>query len=187
MICPPVWLCRCGCGGVTNVIKRNHFKRGRYKGEYAPFLPGHQNRGLTHPETRGVNHWTAKNPVSEETRRKQSEARRGDKHWNWKDGRSANRGKIGNPSGENHWNWRGGITTERHKERTSPEAKAWTKAIFKRDDYTCWDCGKKGGQLNAHHLKSWANYPELRYVLTNGITVCKDPCHKIRTKRDWGK
>ena len=39
-------------------------------------------------------------------------------------------------------------------------------------------CGdNKGGKLNAHHIKSFADYPELRFEVSNGITYCED-CHK---------
>lgn len=91
--------------------------------------------------------------------------------------------------GEKNPNWCGGFGKQEGNQtgRLGAEHKAWRKAVFERDDFTCWDCGTKGGKLNAHHLKSWANYPDLRFTLTNGITVCEDPCHKIRTKRDWGR
>lgn len=52
----------------------------------------------------------------------------------------------------------------------------WRKAVFERDNYVCQDCGAKGGYLTAHHIKSWAKYPELRYELSNGKTLC-EPCH----------
>jgi hypothetical protein len=58
----------------------------------------------------------------------------------------------------------------------------WTKVILKRDNYTCTKCKKLGGTLNAHHIKSFINYPELRYDLNNGITLCHK-CHKQIHKR----
>jgi 5-methylcytosine-specific restriction endonuclease McrA len=53
----------------------------------------------------------------------------------------------------------------------------WREAVFKRDDYRCFDCGERGGRLEAHHIYAFAKYPRLRLVLENGITLCRD-CHK---------
>ena len=53
----------------------------------------------------------------------------------------------------------------------------WRKKIFIRDNFTCIICSKKGGVLNAHHIKAWSEYKALRTDLSNGITVC-DSCHK---------
>jgi len=85
--------------------------------------------------------------------------------------------KIGMPTGRRHWNWRGGITSKNHKIRESAEYKHWIKAVFKRDNYHCQNCGKKGGKLQAHHIESFAKHPELRLVVSNGVTFCED-CHK---------
>jgi len=56
--------------------------------------------------------------------------------------------------------------------------KIWRKAVFERDNYTCQVCKGVGGYLIAHHIKSWAYYPELRYQINNGITLCES-CHKL--------
>jgi len=55
--------------------------------------------------------------------------------------------------------------------------KNWKNLVFKRDNWICQLCGKRGGNLEAHHKKGWAKYPKLRYKLNNGITLCYD-CHK---------
>jgi len=60
--------------------------------------------------------------------------------------------------------------------RYSPEAKEWRKKVFERDDYTCQMCNIRGSYLEADHIKPWAYFPELRYELTNGRTLCR-PCH----------
>ncbi len=60
--------------------------------------------------------------------------------------------------------------------RNDPEVHNWRKEVFERDEYTCQDCGKKGGKLQAHHVKSWSKYPDERLKLFNGITLCVD-CH----------
>ena len=67
------------------------------------------------------------------------------------------------------------------RDRTAPEYKLWRNAVFERDKYTCRKCGKRGAPLNAHHVKPWAFFPELRYDAGNGITLCVE-CHKAEHK-----
>lgn len=59
----------------------------------------------------------------------------------------------------------------------------WRKTVFERDHYTCKVCGQVGGKLNAHHIKRFADYPELRLAVTNGITLCED-CHRKVHRRE---
>ena len=74
-------------------------------------------------------------------------------------------------SGEKHPNWKGG-----RQVRNMTKQLQWARKIFERDDYTCQDCGKRGGDLQAHHIKGFTDYPDLRWELSNGQTLCK-PCH----------
>ncbi|MGX8833996.1 HNH endonuclease [Amedibacillus sp. YH-ame6] len=67
--------------------------------------------------------------------------------------------------------------------RQTKEYKKWRKNVFERDNYICQDCNKKGGTLNAHHLKKFKDYPKLRYDVNNGITLC-EKCHRRRHKHD---
>lgn len=84
--------------------------------------------------------------------------------------------------GENCNFWRGGTTKENAKIRSSLEYRQWRKAVFERDNYTCVECGDKSKKnhrviLRADHIKPFAFYPELRFDINNGRTLC-DPCHK---------
>jgi 5-methylcytosine-specific restriction endonuclease McrA len=63
------------------------------------------------------------------------------------------------------------------KIRESIEYEDWRKSVFERDLYTCQDCGIIGGYLHAHHIKPFALYPDLRFEVANGLTLCKE-CHK---------
>jgi len=82
----------------------------------------------------------------------------------------------GTSSKENHPNWKGGITPENKLERTSSKMIEWRKKVFERDNYTCSICKDKGVELHAHHIKEFSKYPEFRYDIENGMTLCK-PCH----------
>lgn len=73
--------------------------------------------------------------------------------------------------------WKHGKTTANMLIRGSVESKRWTRAILERDHFTCTQCGKHGGKLNVDHIKPFALYPELRFELSNGRTLCV-PCHK---------
>lgn len=79
--------------------------------------------------------------------------------------------------GEYSNSWKGGIKKDKDR-RKSYESVCWRESVFKRDNYTCRDCGLSGVYLEAHHIKSYAKYPELRTELSNGITLCKE-CHKL--------
>jgi 5-methylcytosine-specific restriction endonuclease McrA len=60
--------------------------------------------------------------------------------------------------------------------RASVEYKAWRKAVFERDNWTCQMCSGRGGILQADHIKPFALFPELRFDVSNGRTLCLD-CH----------
>ena len=72
--------------------------------------------------------------------------------------------------------WNGFSELETRRIRKSSDYKNWQNEVFKRDDYTCQCCGKRGGVLHAHHLESFSDNPDLRFDISNGITLCEN-CH----------
>lgn len=83
--------------------------------------------------------------------------------------------------GENHWRWiedRSKVNPK-NNERNTPQSKKWRSDILTRDNWTCQTCGVYGsGRLETHHIKSWSKFPELRFELSNGVTLCRE-CHKL--------
>lgn len=94
--------------------------------------------------------------------------------------------------GSKSYLWKGGITPINRHYRNCVEFRLWREAIFTRDNYACCDCGMRSGNgqsvyLHPHHIKSFADYPELRFVVDNGTTLCED-CHsKKHHRRICGK
>lgn len=80
--------------------------------------------------------------------------------------------------GKNNYNWKGGISSKNEVARGSNKYKKWRLSVFKRDGFACQICGVIGGNLNAHHIKPFKDYPKDRFDLDNGITLCED-CHYI--------
>lgn len=84
--------------------------------------------------------------------------------------------------GQDHWNWKGGIAGTMTSLRRNEQYQNWRQSVYKRDYYTCQICNKKCGKdIVAHHLKSFCNFPEYRYDVSNGITLCRS-CHKKEHK-----
>ncbi len=87
--------------------------------------------------------------------------------------------------GEKNWSWEGGITPLNKKIRHSIEYRLWREAVFARDNWICQKCGKRGRILHPHHIQNFSKYPQLRFAIDNGITLCKI-CH-IQFHKIYGK
>lgn len=85
--------------------------------------------------------------------------------------------------GERNPNWRGGVSEDRH-EMHCRDARVhnWRREVLSRDKKTCQRCGvkrntRKRVEVIAHHQKAWADFPESRFDVANGVTLCTG-CHK---------
>lgn len=150
--------------------------------------------------SRGKPSWNKGIPPSQETRLKLSKYFKGRKRnpefaeehrqrmlgrkITWADKISeAHMGKIG-LRGELSPNWRGGKTKALKLLRNSTEYKSWREAVFVRDDYTCQMCHARGVYVEADHILAFAYYPDSRFDIDNGRTLCK-PCHKLTPNYSW--
>lgn len=66
-----------------------------------------------------------------------------------------------------------------YKRFEDPLHNDWSKRVRERDRNRCIVCNTGKGILNAHHLNGYADFPEERYILDNGVTLCRR-CHQ-----DW--
>jgi len=141
---------------------KTEFKKGYSKPENAYKFPkGHKWYG-GHPPIGKPSGMLGKHQ-SEITRRKHSEIMTGAKNHRWK----------------------GGIESENKRIRKGINFRLWREAVFARDNWTCQKYHIKGGKLQPHHIQNFAQYPELRFAIDNGITFSKkahDEFHKIYGK-----
>jgi hypothetical protein len=66
--------------------------------------------------------------------------------------------------------------------RNGIEIRLWREAVFARDNWTCQKTGIKGGKLHSHHIQNFAQYPELRFAIDNGITLSKEAHREFHKK-----
>lgn len=59
----------------------------------------------------------------------------------------------------------------------------WSMSVKGRDNWKCQLSDKNcSGRIEAHHIYSWNEFPELRYQLSNGISLCH--AHHPRRRDD---
>ena len=155
-------LCGCGCG---KPVKWAYWDR-----KWNKYIKLH------HQHQKGPKH-------SEETKRKIGDIWRG-KHLSVEHKENISKSH----KGEKSYLWKGGVTPENLRIRNGLKYRLWRTSVFERDDYTCQSCEVRSGNgkkvvLNADHIKQFAYYPELRFELSNGRTLCV-PCHRKKTEEE---
>lgn len=128
-------------------------------------------KGRKTPWLYGKPSWNKGKKWSEESKKKMSIAKKGKK------ASLETRLKMSNSrKGAKTYNYKG-TTPEFNKIRKSLQYQLWREAVLKRDNYTCIFCGYRKGKIHADHIKPFAHYPELRFAIDNGRTLCI-PCHQ---------
>lgn len=71
----------------------------------------------------------------------------------------------------------------KRQERNDSAYKNWRMSVWIRDGFKCRilndDCN---GRIEAHHILGWSLYPELRYEINNGITLCHAHHPRVRAE-----
>lgn len=106
----------------------------------------------------------------------------------WKLSRPVSKPKL---RGERNPAWKGGRLSLQLSIRRSGAYQFWRRSVFERDDYTCVNCHKRGGVLDADHkhpfskildeysiisLEEALECPAL-WAVDNGRTLCRS-CHR---------
>lgn len=90
-------------------------------------------------------------------------------------------------TGRPAWNKKGeGATSQNHMDRVKFR-KTIQKQILIRDNFTCQICDQYNGNLQVDHIKSWADYPELRFYPDNCRTLCMACHYYVTFKRKMPK
>lgn len=171
---PP--LCKCGCGGHVPWRKSNNRWDTYCPGHYHPHKP-HRDREWLYNAYCVENKTTTEiaaicgvHPGSVLSMMKKFGIPR----------RNMSDAHIGRQAGENNPAWKGGVTPERQQAYKTQEWKRLCRAVDKRDGLKCQRCGAQCGRYtirpHRHHIKPWADYPELRLDPANVVTLC-DACH----------
>jgi len=108
---------------------------------------------------------------------------RKNKRW----GSSGKKNGMYGRSGNKNPRWKGGVTPVRQSLYANQDWKELQALVFKRDNYICQRCKTTHttrNQIHVHHIKSFADYENLRLEESNLITLCKK-CHSfVHSKRN---
>lgn len=112
-------------------------------------------------------------------------------------------GKMSRPwmRGENNPHWKGGASELSKRIKNSFKYKKWRETIFQRDNWTCQNCGRRGGIiLHPHHKRSFASILgenniktledalncKVLWNINEGVTLCRN-CHKETNTYGWNR
>ena len=117
-----------------------------------------------------------------ETRKKMSVVRKGKNTWSRGCKLSDEHKKkvsislIGNKRcvGRTPWNWKTDRSLlAKKQERNDSAYRDWRMSVYRRDGFRCKISNERcEGRIVAHHILPWSQYPEERYNVNNGITLC---------------
>lgn len=136
-------------GTVTVVLKQRHTGH-----DYGAQISAAKKGRQAHPNSiAAANNSRRGVKLTEEHKKKCSEALSGSKHPNWKEDRT--------------------LLKKNEKKHLDVQYQLWATSVKNRDGWTCRMCdGGCSGRLEAHHIYDWTNFPEKRYQIKNGITLC---------------
>jgi 5-methylcytosine-specific restriction endonuclease McrA len=77
---------------------------------------------------------------------------------------------------EKNHNWKGGISIRKNRRIIGVYQQIWRDAVLLRDKSSCQICGRFCMYPFVHHVRHIKDYPELKYSVENGVTLCND-CH----------
>ncbi len=193
------WKCLCGCGNIKTV-KGSSLRNSNTKScgclKIEPM--SEETKRKISEKMKGENHPNYGKKRSEETIKRMSLSLKGIPAWNKnkkcpqlagknnsfygkhhtdETRKKISKNRMGRCCGENNNNWNPNITDEeRQDKRYYFKYYKWRKDIYERDNFSCQKCNKWGCNLQAHHIESYNNNPDLRTTISNGITFCKE-CH----------
>jgi len=150
--------------GIKNkgMISWNKGTKGVMKANHTSFK-----KGDIAPETafkKGLIPWNKGTKYPLERCQKMSDAVMEEKHWRW----IADRSKV-----------------KRHDSRGNTRDVRFKREVWKRDNFQCKiNSATCNGRIVSHHILPWKDYADLRYSMSNCITLCQD--HHRKFHHEYG-